>query len=99
MIAYEYLWLLFLFHDILYAMFGVWDEESDNFSKFICLDAIAIQLYACTDTHSQTKQRQTSNILVCRIQSLCNIVSLEFYKLYVDRNHPAPTPTMENVIE
>ena len=25
-IACKYLWLLFLFHNILYVMFGVWDE-------------------------------------------------------------------------
>ena len=49
---------------------------------------------ACTHTHSQTQQRQTSSWVVCRIQSLCNIVSLELYKLYVDRN-PAPPP--ENI--
>ena len=43
---------------------------------------------ACTHTHSQTQQRQTSSRVVCRIQSLCNIVYLEFYKLYVNHNHP-----------
>ena len=37
MIAYKYLWLLFLFHDILCVMFGVWDEERDNFSNFLII--------------------------------------------------------------
>ena len=44
----------------------------------ICLDAIAIQPMHRMHTHSQT-QRRTRSRVVCRIQSLCNIVSLEFY--------------------
>ena len=46
----------------------------------ICLDAIVIQpTIECTHTHSQTQQRLTSSRVVCKIQSLCNIVSLELY--------------------
>ena len=54
----------------------------------ICLDAIQPK-HSSMHAHSQPDTRRTSSRVVCRIQSLCNIVSIELYKLYVDC-HPAP---------
>ena len=84
---------MFLFHDILYVMFAVWDEEMDTFIHYylqcvlanrICLGAIVIQPTQSMQMHAHFDPHTTSYRVVGRIQSLCNIVglSLECYELY-----------------
>ena len=66
----------------------LWEMPQEKSSHFPHLKLERLVSEASGSHHHSLTQQWTSSRVVCRIQSLCNIVSLEFYKLYVDSAHP-----------